>query len=427
MIFGYHGEKGIDNLRIKLRVLVGISTMVAAFLSGAVIVEASQTWNVCSNYDSEDATTSSLYNINTICASQYSEDPDEISFFLNFNTYVSATQFNTIYGSYAGVTIDTNYDGEFELAIFTSKQNLNYDRTPIAGRIIKNSQTLSCQVDVWSDLSNLAKWVGFAVNKTCAGLNGAGFSIQGFADSKYSTSFGFDFAPSSAFYIGPPNNSVTVATTVVATTTSTTTTTTLPKVQVPNAPSSISISKLSDTALRLTWLDNSTNEDGFLIQRNDLPVPAGTTSAAWPYKTGVNTATMDFGDLAANRSYCFAIASYNSAGSSSFTDSACFILTSAAGVSQSTVLANSLACDATRVSSAAKLVQIVVDAGKANAGKMLKFEVFKAGKWSLLGSARVTSAGATALSAKTSLVGEKGRLPIRATQGSRFVCEGNLN
>ena len=211
---------------------------------------------------------------------------------------------------------------------------------------------------------------------------------------------------------------------VVATTN---TTTTLPKVQVPNVPSSISISKLSDTALRLNWLDNSTNEDGFLIQRNDLPVPAGTTSAAWPYKTAVNTATMDFGDLAANRSYCFAIASYNSAGSSSFTDSACFILTSAAGVSQSTVMANSLACDATRVSSTAKLVQIVVDAGKANAGKMLKFEVFKAGKWSLLGSARVTSAGATALSAKTSLVGEKGKLPIRATQGSRFVCEGNLN
>ena len=396
--------------------------MVVGFLSGPVAVEASQTWRVCSNYDSEDATTSSTYNINLICASQDSEEPDEISFFLHFNTYISASQFNTIFGSYAGVSIDTNSDGDFDLAIFTPKQNLNYDRIPIAGRIIKNSQTLSCQVDVWSDLSNLVKWVGFAVNKTCAGLNSPGFNIQGFADSKYSTSFGFDFAPSSAFYIGPPNNSVTVATT-----TSTTTTTTLPKVQVPNAPSSISISKISDTALRLTWLDNSTNEDGFLIQRNDLPVPAGTTSAAWPYKTAVNTATMDFGDLAANRSYCFAIASYNSAGSSSFTDSACFILTSAAGVSQSTVLANSLACDATRVSSDAKLVQIVVDAGKANAGKMLKFEVFKAGKWSLLGSARVTSAGATALSAKTSLVGVKSKLPIRATQGSRFVCEGNLN
>lgn len=423
MIFSHHGEKGIDNLRIKLRVLAGLSTMVVGLLSGPVAVEASQTWRVCSNYDSEDPTTSSTYNINLICASQDSEEPDEISFFLHFNAYISASQFNTIYGSYAGVSIDTNSDGEFDLAIFTSKQNLNYDRTPIAGRIIKNSQTLNCQVDVWSDLSNLVKWVGFAVNKTCAGLNGAGFNIQGFADSKYSTSFGFDFAPSSAFYIGPPNNSVVAATT----TSTTTTTTTLPKVQVPNAPSSISISKLSDTALRLTWLDNSTNEEGFLIQRNDLPVPAGTTSAAWPYKTGVNTATMDFGDLAANRSYCFAIASYNSAGSSSFTDSACFILTSAVGVSQSTVLANSLACDATRVSSTAKLVQIVVDAGKANAGKMLKFEVFKAGKWSLLGSARVTSAGATAISAKTSLVGEKGKLPIRATQGSRFVCEGNLN
>ena len=101
-------------------------------------------------------------------------------------------------------------------------------------------------------------------------------------------------------------------------------------------------------------------------------------------------------------------------------------MTSEAGVSQSTVLANSLSCDATRVSSDAMTVQIVVDAGKANAGKMLKFEVFKVGKWSALGSARVTKAGATALSAKTSLIGKSGKLPIRATQGSRFVCEGTL-
>ena len=91
--------------------------MVVGLLSGPVAVEASQTWRVCSNYDSEDPTTSSTYNINLICASQDSEEPDEISFFLHFNAYISASQFNTIYGSYAGVSIDTNSDGEFDVLL----------------------------------------------------------------------------------------------------------------------------------------------------------------------------------------------------------------------------------------------------------------------------------------------------------------------
>ncbi len=415
----------------KIAKLVSSLILVVAFMNPSQ-ASAGQTWNVCSGYDSSDSTTSSLYNINYICASQFSEDPDEITFFLYFNSYLSTTQFNTSYGSMAAVTIDTNYDGDFDIVIQTNNKTLPYDRTPVAGKVVKNNQVLGCTVDVWSDITNSAKWLGFAINKTCAGLNESGFSIMGYADSNFSTTYGFDFAPTSAFYIGPPNNSpvaVTTTTTVapVTTTTTTTTTTTLPKVLIPNAPSSISISKLSDTSLRLTWLDNSTNEDGFLIQRNDLPVPAGTSVAAWPYRTSLNTPTIDFGNLVANRSYCFAISSFNSAGSSAFTDSACFNLTSAVGVSQSTVVANSLSCDGTRVSSTNQSVQVVIEVGVANAGKMLKFEVFKSGNWTNLGSARVTKSGATALISKTSIIGKKGQLPIRATQGSRFVCEGNLN
>ena len=409
----------------KVAKLASSLILVVAFMNPSQ-ASAGQTWNACSGYDTSDSTTSSLYNINYICASQFSEDPDEISFFLYFNSYISATQFNTSYGSMAGITIDTNYDGDFEILIQTYNKTLPYDRTPVAGRVIKNNQVLGCAVDVWSDINSSAKWLGFSINKTCAGLTGSGFNIMGYADSKFSTSYGFDFAPTSAFYIGPPNNSPVAVTTTTTVTPVTTTTTTLPKILIPNSPSSISISKLSDTALRLTWLDNSTNEDGFLIQRNDLPVPAGTSVAAWPYRTSLNTPTIDFGNLVANRSYCFAISSFNSAGSSAFTDSACFNLTSAVGVSQSTVVTNSLSCDGTRVSSTNQSVQVVIEVGVANAGKMLKFEVFKSGNWINLGSARVTKSGATALISKTSIIGKKGILPIRATQGSRFVCEGNL-
>ena len=407
-------------------VLVAVSSLVNLLLPAKV--QAEQTWRVCSAYDSADPTTSSSYDLDYVCAVQYSDEPGDISFYLYFRSFITRTQFNTSWGSWAAMTIDTNYDGEYDLYIRTSNQTLNSDNRAVAGRAVRNGQTLGCVVDVWSDINNYAKWIGLSVNKSCAGIDGIGLNLQGYTSSEYSRTFGYDWAPSSALFVTPPLNSVaTPSTTTTAATTTTTTTTTIPKVQIPNAPSSISIAKLSDSALRLTWLDNSTNEDGFIIQRNDIPVPAGTTTGTWPYRTAANSPTIDFGNLSPNRSYCFSISAFNSAGASNFTDSACFNLTSAATDSQTVTTPGSLTCDATRVNSSSSSVQIVVDTGISNAGKTLKFEVFKNGQWIAIGTGRTSAAGASAVTAKLKIVGKKGNLPIRATQGSRFICEGTLS
>ena len=384
-------------------------------------VQAAKAWEQCSNYDSADPTTSSSYDLDYICATQWSDEPNKIYFYLFFRTIISANQFNNSYGSWAAMTIDTNSDGDYDLYIRTTNQTLPYDRRTVPGRVVRNGSTVNCPVDVFTDLGTSAKWLGLSVNKDCVGINGIGLNLQGYAASEFYYDNGYDFAPSSAFYVGPPLNPA------ATTTTTTTTTTTVPKVQIPNAPSSVSISQLSETSLRITWLDNSTNEDGFLIQRNDTPVPAGTSISAWPYKTAANSPTIEYAGLTTNRSYCFSISSYNSAGSSSFTDSACYNLQGAVATTQTTAPPKSLSCDATRVSSTAKSVQIIVDTGAANAGKTMKFEVFKAGKWIAIGTGRTSKTGASALLANIKIVGKNGSLPIRGTQGSRFICEGNLS
>ena len=132
--------------------------------------------------------------------------------------------------------------------------------------------------------------------------------------------------------------------------------------------------------------------------------------------------------MSPNRQYCYAVSSFNSAGSSAFTDSSCFNLVAATTtVTQSTEPPQSLSCDATRVSFTKSSAQIVVDTGVANAGKTITFEVFKAGKWTKIGTGRTSGQGASAFTAPIKIVGKNGPLPIRGTQGSRFICEGTLS
>jgi hypothetical protein len=67
-----------------------------------------------------------------------------------------------------------------------------------------------------------------------------------------------------------------------------------------------------------------------------------------------------------------------------------------------------------------------VETGIANAGKAIKFEIYKGGDWVAIGTGRTSKTGVSALTAKINIVGKKGTFPIRGSQGSRFICEGSL-
>lgn len=395
---------------MTLALLLAMLLIVSPFPgSGA---SASKTYEVFSVYDSSDAKTASQYNLTYISVAEWSEHPGDIVFYLFFATQISQYMFNDNGGSWAGAFIDTNSDGNDDISVVTNNQTYPLDNTLVPAYAAKDGRNSGCTAVTWSNINEGAKWIGFKVSKSCLGLPTA-FAVQGYADYIENDDLGFDYAPESRMAFRIPTSA----------TTTTTTTTTPVIAQAPNAPASLAVSMTSDSSLHLTWIDNSTNEDGFIIQRDDLQVPAGTTTTAWPYKTAANVASWDVTGLATAKRYCFAIAAYNSAGASRFTDWGCIDLGGTASVATT---APQLTCDAARGKKSGTTIVIAAQTDTANAGRKLSFEAYANGKWVKIGSARVTAAGLATLKAKVSVVRTKGVVAIRATQGSRFICEGNL-
>jgi len=413
------------NPKFKVAALVLLSVLTFSSLASAASINWN--WNLSSPIDTYNRPDiNPYYDITSVSAGQSVEDISAnnnlIYFFIYLNTPVTANMFNDNQGSFLQLNFDFDGNSTDEVILEISDQSFNGNYSQ---KIWLNSSSAGagigkCDAITWTDLASSAKWIGVKFNKVCAGLPNS-FYVDAYVDYMDNGNTGFDY--NGDWFLTVPS---TTTTTTSTTTTTTTTTTTVPKVQIPNAPSSVSISQLSETSLRITWLDNSTNEDGFLIQRNDTPVPSGTSSSAWPYKTTANTPSVEYAGLITNRSYCFSISSYNSAGSSAFTDSACFNLIGAVPTTQPSASVASLSCDASRVSSTGKSVQIVVETGIANAGKAIKFEIYKDGDWVAIGTGRTSKTGVSALTAKINIVGKKGTFPIRGSQGSRFICEGSL-
>ncbi len=77
--------------------------------------------------------------------------------------------------------------------------------------------------------------------------------------------------------------------------------------QVPTTPGGMSSDILSPTEVRLTWRDNSDNEDGFRIYRNGDRVA----------EVGSNTTSYVDTGLSENTSYTYRVSSYNESGESS--------------------------------------------------------------------------------------------------------------
>src|SRR5687768_3138556 len=71
-------------------------------------------------------------------------------------------------------------------------------------------------------------------------------------------------------------------------------------------------------SLRLTWSDNSGNEDGFKIERMS---PNG--SFVEVARVGADVASYTDSQLAAGATYCYAVRAFNSSGTSEATNAAC--------------------------------------------------------------------------------------------------------
>jgi uncharacterized protein (TIGR02145 family) len=83
------------------------------------------------------------------------------------------------------------------------------------------------------------------------------------------------------------------------------------KVVIPIAPTNLNGNVLSNTKISLSWTDNSTNEDGFKVERK-------TTSTSYAQIATISKDITSFTDstLSPNTQYIYRVYSFNSAGSS---------------------------------------------------------------------------------------------------------------
>lgn len=364
------------------------------------------------------------FDITEVCVFLLQSDAisTNIYFALYFQGPISQYMF-TSSGSWAGILIDSNADGKPDIQVQTTGKAYPSGTGDVAAAIYKNGVLSNCAATTFANAAPDQNYIAFKFSRSCINLQPSNIQVQGYADYIANDGKWFDWAPDSGWWLD--FYQWTLANPGVATsTTSTTTSTSVAVTLAPNAPSSLAIARISENAIRLTWLDNSSNEDGFLLQRDDTPVSTGTSVGAWPFRANAGVTSWDLTGLVTGKRYCLTVSSYNAGGVSSWADWTCVEVV-ATSVSGSPAVAGSLTCDAARGKVSGSTVLLKVTTGIANAGRKLVFEFFLKGKWVNAGSARVNSGGVANLAAVKSLVGQ-GKIPIRASQGSRFICEGSI-
>lgn len=79
-----------------------------------------------------------------------------------------------------------------------------------------------------------------------------------------------------------------------------------------------SLSNAASINLVAAWTDNSTNEDGFSIER-----ALGTGAFSEIHQTAANVTTYTDPNLAEKTTYCYRLRAFNSGGNSSYSNTAC--------------------------------------------------------------------------------------------------------
>ena len=154
--------------------------------------------------------------------------------------------------------------------------------------------------------------------------------------------------------------------------------------------------------LATTWLSNSVGYDLAVGDRTVYPVlPAATVTTVAETTTTTTTVAP--------------------------TTTTTVAPTTTTTVAPTTTVDASLSCDGVVAKNLKTGTTFKMTTAVSNAGRLLKFEYYENGKWKVLGQARVVASGTATLNLKKVSISKIGSYPIRATQGSRFICEGDLS
>jgi hypothetical protein len=160
---------------------------------------------------------------------------------------------------------------------------------------------------------------------------------------------------------------------------------------LPSAPSGLTTAVVSSSQINLTWVDTSTNETGFNVERATATAGPWTTIAT----TGSNVVAYSSTGLASSTTYYFRVRSFNTAGSSAYTP-----VVTATTQTTATLPAAPTGLSATGISTS-QINLTWTDNSTNEQGFSIERGSSASGPWSVLGTTAQSSYSNTGLTAST--------------------------
>jgi len=182
-------------LRTVLVLVLAITPMQIMLPQSA---DAAVTWRESSAQDFYNMSRlDSRFDLDTISAQIFDNDPDLIYFFLDFQSVPSASMFDDGKGSWAAVFIDVNNDDNSDLRL-SIEDKMTTDLSGVPGYVydLRTKNVVNCDLSVYNNIKAQNTWIGFKVSRKCLGLPKV-FGIQGYADYISNDNLSYDYVPDS--------------------------------------------------------------------------------------------------------------------------------------------------------------------------------------------------------------------------------------
>jgi hypothetical protein len=137
----------------------------------------------------------SAFDIQKVDVALFDTDPDMIHFWILFAQPLTSNMFNDNKGSWAGILIDVNNDGNDDIVLNTLARTYSGNIWQQASGKYRDGSK-SCTTVSWMDLDSNSRWLGFKVSQKCLGLANK-FRVQGYADYISTDNLNYDYAPDS--------------------------------------------------------------------------------------------------------------------------------------------------------------------------------------------------------------------------------------
>lgn len=194
-------RKPINKKLIAFWVLVFVFSAIAGPTQASTV-----TWKVDSpadTYNRPDLNPS--YDIEDVSVAIFDNDSDNLWFYLWFKNVPFSNMFNDGKGSWAGIFIDSNFDGKEDLRLTIAQTSMTTDRTAVEGYVYNfaTGSRMGCQVSVYNNIDARSYYVAFKTTRSCLNLRTA-FDVRGYSDFVSNDDKSFDYAPTNYFTVVPP-------------------------------------------------------------------------------------------------------------------------------------------------------------------------------------------------------------------------------